>query len=373
MRGGSLAAILPRMADDQDDSQKTEDPSQRKIEEALKRGQVPVSREVGNFMMLLALTLVAISVMPWIMERSEFTLGAYIHSPDQILTDGGNLMRHFMKLMGEMAGLMVLVFLITLAAAIFSNFAQNGFNISGEPLIPKLEKISLLKGIARLFSMRTMAEFIKGLLKIIVIGYIAYQLIIPELVGLEMLPTFEVAGLMHFMKAICVRLLMWTCFFMFVVAAIDLLYQRYEFFKSLRMSRQELKEEYKETQGDPTIKARLRQIRQERARKRMMAAVPTADVIITNPEHYAVALEYKPEKMAAPVVVAKGSDFIALKIREVATAHNIPIVQNPPLARALHEAVDIDQEVPVKYYEAVAQVIGYVMRLKNPAPSRARL
>lgn len=186
-----------------------------------------------------------------------------------------------------------------------------------------------------------------------------------------MLPTFDLAGMLAFTLEVTLRLLMWSCVLMFVVAAADLLYQRYEFFKSLRMSREEIKKEYKDTQGDPTIKARLRQLRQERARKRMMSNVPKADVVITNPEHYAVALEYNGD-MRAPVVVAKGMDLVALKIREVATANNIPIVRNPPLARALHETVDIEEEVPTQHYQAVAEVISYVMQLKKPKASNAR-
>lgn len=361
------------MAEDNDDSQKTEEPTQRKIEEAFKRGQMPVSREVSNFLMLLALTLVVVAVMPWLMERTQILLGTYIIAPDQLAIDGGSLMRHFTRLAIQIGVLMLLVFGIAFFAAVFSSFVQNGFNLSGEPLVPKLEKISPLAGIKRMFSLRTFMDFVKGLLKIIVIGVMAYKLLIPHLVGIEMLPNLNLEGLLTFIMALCLRLLMWTCIFMFIVAAADFMYQRFEFFKSLRMSRQELKEEFKDTQGDPTIKARLRQIRQERARKRMMAAVPTADVVITNPDHYSVALQYDNTRMAAPVVVAKGTDLIALKIREVATAHNIPIVQNPPLARALHASVDIDAEVPVQHYQAVAEVIGYVMRLKNPQPSRARL
>ena len=360
------------MAEDQDDSQKTEEPSQKKIDEAYKRGQVPVSREVGSFMMLLVFTLFMTAVMPWMMERTQLSLGGYIHSPDLLPMDGGFLLHHFINLIIEIAGLLMLVFIATIAAAIFSSFVQNGFNVSTDPLTPKLEKISLIKGFSRLFSLKSFVEFLKGILKITAIGYIAYKLLLPHLVGIEMLPTFDLKGMLAFLMAISTRLLMWACILMFAVAAIDIVYQRFEFFKSLRMSRQEMKDEYKETQGDPTIKARLRQLRQERARKRMMAAVPSADVVITNPEHFAVALQYA-EGMAAPKVVAKGADLIALKIREIATAHNIPIVQNPPLARALHEHVEIEDEIPVKYYQAVAEVISYVMKLKKPQLSRSGL
>lgn len=351
--------------EDQDDSQKTEDATPRKIEEAFKRGQVPNSREVSNFLMLLVLTLFVVAAMPWLLEQTKLALGVYIHSPDRIPMDAGSVQRVTLGLLKEISLLMAIVFVGALTAGILSTVLQNGFNVSGEPLMPKLEKISLIQGFKRLFSMKSIVEFLKGIIKISVIGFVAFKLLQPHLLGLEMLPSFSMQDLLSFMLLVTLRLLMWTCVLMFVVAAVDLLYQRYEFFKGLRMSREELKKEYKETQGDPAIKAKLRQLRQERARNRMMTNVPKADVIITNPEHYSVALEYK-EGMAAPVVLAKGVDLVALKIREIATANNVPIVQNPPLARSLYAAVDIEAEIPAEHYQAVAEVISYVMQLKKP-------
>jgi flagellar biosynthetic protein FlhB len=359
------------MADDQDDSQKTEEPSQRKIEEAFRKGQVPFSREIGHFLMLLTLTLFVMTIMPWMMGRTGLSLSVFIHAPDLIAADSGNMLRVMMNLVKEFGLLMGIVFVCTIAMGVFATVAQTGFNVSGESIMPKLEKISLLAGFKRMFSLKSLMELIKGTFKIGIIGYIAYKLLLPHLVGLGMLPSFDLPDMFKFVMSLTLRLLMWTCVLMFVIAAADLLYQRFEFFKSLRMSREEMKKEYKDTQGDPVIKARIRQIRQERAKKRMMSNVPKANVIITNPEHYAVALQYEGD-MRAPVVVAKGTDLVAMKIREVATANNIPIVQNPPLARALHAAVDIDEEIPTQHYQAVAEVISYVMGLKRPKASNAR-
>ncbi len=359
------------MAEDQDDSQKTEEPTQRKIEEAFKKGQMPSSREVGNFLMLLTITMFVMVLLPWIMGKTQMSLGVYISAPDLIAADAGNLMRVLVGLLKEVALLMAIIFIGTIAAGVFATVAQNGFNVSGESLIPKLDKISLIQGFKRLFSLKSFVEFLKGVIKISVVAFVAYKLIEPHLIGLEMLPTFALEDLLSFTMTVVLRLLMWSCILMFALAAVDILYQRYEFFKGLKMSREEIKKEYKETQGDPAIKAKLRQLRQERARKRMMGNVPKADVVITNPEHYAVALEYKNE-MSAPVVVAKGTDLIALRIREIANANNIPIVQNPPLARALHAAVDLEQEIPAQHYQAVAEVISYVMRMKKPKTGTAR-
>jgi len=359
------------MAEDQDDSQKTEEPTQRKIEEAFKKGQMPFSREVGSFLILLVLTLFVMSVMPWIMGKTQMSLGVYIHSPDIIPMDSGSLMRVMAGLLKEVGLLMAIIFIGTIAAGVFATVAQNGFHASTESITQKFEKISLIKGFKRLFSLKSFVEFLKGVIKISVIGFIAFKMLQPHLVGLELLPTFELEDLLSFLMVVVVRLLMWSCILMFVIGAVDILYQRFEFFKGLKMSREELKKEYKETQGDPTIKAKLRQLRQERARKRMMTNVPKADVVITNPEHFAVALEYK-ENMIAPVVVAKGMDLVALKIREIATANNIPIVQNPPLARALHAAVDLEEAIPAEHYQAVAEVISYVMGMKRPKTGSAR-
>ena len=359
------------MADDQDDSQKTEEPSQRKIDEAFRRGQVPFSREIGHFLMLLTFTLFVMAVMPWLMSLTGNSLAVFIHAPDQIAADSGNLLRVMINLAKEFGLLMGIIFIATIAMGVFATVAQTGFNISADSIMPKLEKISLMQGFKRMFSLKSLMELIKGTLKIGLIGFIAFKLLHPHLVGLGMLPSFDLPDLFKFVLALVLRLMMWTCILMFIVAAADLLFQRFEFFKSLRMSREEMKKEYKETQGDPVIKARIRQIRQERAKKRMMQNVPKANVVITNPEHYAVALQYEGE-MRAPIVVAKGVDLVALKIREIATANNIPIVRNPPLARALHELVDIEEEIPTQYYQAVAEVISYVMRLKKPKVGNAR-
>jgi flagellar biosynthetic protein FlhB len=268
-------------------------------------------------------------------------------------------------------GLVVLVpIAIMVLLALLAGFSQNGLLISFESIKPKLEKLSPMKGLKRLFSSRSLVDFVKGIAKISIVAAVVMVLLWPEWRILPNLTSFEGEQVLNLLLSLSMRVLIGVLSVMTVIAALDFLYQRQQHTKQLRMSRQELRDEYKQTEGDPMIKARLRQIRMERARKRMMAAVPEADVVVTNPTHFAVALKYDPERMQAPILVAKGADSMALRIREIAKEHNVPIVQNPPLSRALYNGVDLDQEVPAEHYKAVAEIIGYVMRLKGKLPRR---
>jgi flagellar biosynthetic protein FlhB len=230
--------------------------------------------------------------------------------------------------------------------------------------MPSLEKISPLAGLKRIFSLRSFADFVKGLLKIAVVGGIVYVVITPSVGDLHKLVGMEIVQLLRVIVSLLNRLLFTVFAAMVVIAALDLFYQRYEHVKGLRMSRQEIKDEMRESEGDPMVKGRLRQLRMERARKRMMAEVPKADVVVTNPTHYAVALRYDPE-MSSPKVVAKGVDKVAQKIREIAKENDVPVVENPPLARGLYAAVEVDQEITPEFYKAVAEVIGYIYRMKR--------
>jgi len=235
---------------------------------------------------------------------------------------------------------------------------------SAEQLKPKLSKISLGAGFKRLFSKIALANFIKGLVKLALIGAVMAVLLWPKRNQLDGLVTMDPATILTLTKTLSLEMLGTVVAILAIVAAADYLFQYRQWYERQKMSVRELKEEFKQTEGDPAIKAKIRQLRQNRARKRMMAAVPKASVIITNPTHYAIALQYD-RGMNAPVCLAKGIDTLALKIREVAAAHDIPVVENPPLARALHATVEIDQEVPPDHYRAVAEVIGYVMRLRG--------
>jgi len=257
-----------------------------------------------------------------------------------------------------------LPFLLLVLAAIVGNMVQHRLVWSAESLKPKLSKISPAAGFKRLFSKIAIANFIKGLVKLTLIGAVMTAILWPRRNQLDGLVTMDPAVVLGLTKTLSLEMLGTVVVILAIVAAADYLFQYRQWFERQKMSVRELKEEFKQTEGDPAIKAKIRQLRQSRARKRMMAAVPKASVIVTNPTHYAIALQYD-RGMNAPVCLAKGIDTIALKIREVAAEHNIPVVENPPLARALHATVEIDQEVPPEHYRAVAEVIGYVMRLRG--------
>ena len=346
------------------DADKTEEPTGRKLQEARDQGQVARSQEVNNVLMILALTIAVVVFGGGVARDIVNMTLPFIESPDKIPTDIGHLTTIGWKLLGMIlvAGAAPLV--LALFAAFFSGYLQFGLIFSGEQLAPSLDKISPLAGLKRIFSMRSLSEFLKGLLKLVIVGSIVYTVITPSVGQLHKLIGMEIVQLLGVITDLLHRLLFTVFSAMVVIALLDLLYQRYEHTKKLRMSRQEIKDEMRESEGDPMVKGRLRQLRMERARKRMMAEVPKADVVVTNPTHYAVALKYDAQ-MASPKVVAKGVDKVAQKIREIAAENNVPVVENPPLARGLYAAVDIDQEITPEFYKAVAEVIGYIYRMKR--------
>ncbi|HEU5046919.1 MAG TPA: flagellar biosynthesis protein FlhB [Rickettsiales bacterium] len=353
------------MADEQDESQKTEEPTRKRLEEAAERGQTVTSREATSFFILFTFTLLLGWMLPGSFHKVQTSLSVFIERPESFLFDTNSLGILFKQALWLCAAVLFVPFVAFICAIIFSSAVQNRFVFSVEPIIPKFEKISPLKGIERLFSTRSLAEFGKGVIKLIVVGAVAYYGVVPYLPHIKQLPDVNTFGTLAFLFTTAKRMMIGICIVMFIITVFDYLYQRYEFMKSLRMSKQEIKDEYRQQEGDPQVKQRIRQIRVERSRKRMMAAVPTADVIITNPTHYSIALKYDQTNMRAPTVVAKGLDNIALKIREIAKEHGIPLVENPPLAQALYATVDIDKEIPAEHYKAVAEIISYVYRLKG--------
>ena len=354
------------MADDeQDKEQKTEEPTGKRLEEAFEKGNIPHSREVTSFVMLAMLALVVSWFAPSILYNTKVMLTPFLADAESIPVDQEGLGNVLSDLMVTSVFILAVPLFGAMLAAIIANLMQNGFLFSTEPVMPKLDRISPLSGIKRLFSIRSVMEFVKGLIKIIIVGAVAFVAVYPELVHIKQLPSSSVEAGLMFLGSLAARMTIGVAIAMFFIAILDFLFQRYQYMKSLRMSRQEIKDEYKQSEGDPVIKGRLRRLRMERARKRMMAEVPKADVVITNPTHFAVALIYDNLKMKAPKVVAKGQDLIALKIREVAKEHDVPIVENPPLARALYDSAELDEEIPVTHYEAVAKIISYVYKLKG--------
>jgi flagellar biosynthetic protein FlhB len=262
-----------------------------------------------------------------------------------------------------LGGILGPVFAMMMAAAVAGHVMQSRPSFTLEKLKPDFAKLSLIAGLKRMFGIEGIMNLVKGLLKIGVVGFAVWTQIWPERNMLEAVMSQSPIDVVGDMSHLLYKVLMAALAALAAIAAADYILQRYRFMQRNKMSKQEIKEEYKQNEGDPQIKAKIRQIRQERAKKRMIAAVPEATVIITNPTHYAIALKYEQGKNAAPICVAKGVDALALKIREVAAAHNVPIVENPPLARALHATVEVDEVIPNEHFKAVAQVIGYVYRL----------
>jgi flagellar biosynthetic protein FlhB len=262
---------------------------------------------------------------------------------------------------------MAIPFLLLMLAAFAGNAIQHRLVWSFEALTPKLSKISPQAGLKRLFSKQALANFAKGLVKLALVGSVLTALMWPERERLIALVRADPATVIPLTQSLALKLLGAVVAILAVMAAADYLFQYRQWYERQKMSLRELKEEFKQTEGDPVIKGKMKQVRQTRQRRRMIAAVPKATVVITNPTHYSVALQYE-RGMDAPVCVAKGVDALALKIREIAGQHDIPLIENPPLARTLHATVEIDQPIPPEHYKAVAEVIGYVMRLRRAVP-----
>lgn len=355
---------------EQDKSQKTEDPSPKRLEDSRKKGQVVTSREVTSFFLLLLLTFIVASLIPGLSGQAKMMLLPFIEKPDMLMVDSAGVEVLFRNLIFGGLQLLMPVLLGAFFVSILSSYMQHGHVWTTDSMIPKLERISLIKGFKRLFSMRSVVEFLKGVMKISIVAVSGWFSIKGDITSIRNLPDDTLQAMMLFIVKLCTKLMIAVCTAMFFIAIFDYMYQRFEYMKNLRMSKQEQKDEYKQQEGDPHVKQRLRQVRAERAKQRMMAAVPQSDVIITNPTHFAVALKYDNNSMQAPIVVAKGADFLALTIRKVAEENDIPIIRNPPLARVLYDNVDIDSEIPVAHYKAVAEIISYIYKLKGRAPKR---
>ena len=354
----------------EDDAEKTEEPSQRKLQKAHEKGDVAKSQEVSMWFSLIGITIAALMFGKDVAVDLSGMLTGFLSRPHDIPLDGRAIIVLTQDLAIHVLLALMVTFLIMMIMAVAGNLVQHKPVFTAENMKPKLEKISLLKGFKRLFSAQSLVNFLKGILKITIVSAVIFLLVYPEKDKLDILVSMDILGLLLMFHEYAIKILIAVVAIMSIVAAMDFLYQKQTWMKKQRMSMKELKEEYKQTEGDPHIKAKIRQLRMERSRQRMMAAVPSATVVVTNPTHFAVALKYE-EGMEAPLCVAKGTDAVALKIREVAGKHDVPIVENKPLARALHASVDVDQEIPVEHYQAVAELIGYVMRLKRETSWKA--
>ncbi len=347
--------------------ERTEQATPRRRQEAREKGNVAKSREIPSVLVLLISLLVFHFTSQWMLgEFFGFMRFFFGHASELRLTDNGVSYLFFMVLK-FLAGVLFPVMLGVFVAALLGNFLQIGFLWTTEPLTPKFDRLDPFKGFKRLFSIQSFAELLRSILKILIVGYVAYLTVKHRYQQLPGLVVLDVSDILKFSMMVSFDILYRTCWVLLVLAILDYGFQRWQYEKDLRMSKQEIKDEFKQREGDPLIKARIRKMQREIARRRMMEAVPKADVVITNPTHLAVALQYGAgETMRAPKVVAKGAGFLSTKIRDVAKKHGVPLVENKPLAQTLYKGVEIGEEIPEALYKAVAEVLAYVYRLKHP-------
>lgn len=351
--------------EDDDESSKTEEPSERKISKAKEEGDVAISQEAKSFIMLLGMLFVIWLVLPLIFKWFYIMSLRYIENAGQM--DIAPM--EFKVLLWQnglgLLKLLAIPFIIFMVLGVVASISQTGFIYAPKKLEPNWNKLNIFAALPNFINMKKIVESLKGIIKIAVIAFVAVLVVKPYVPEVNLLPSMETIAILKFIHHIVVLLLFTVVIAVLLIALVDYLYQRYAHLKKLRMTKQEVKEEYKQMEGDPMVKSRIRQIRMERARHRMMENVPKADVVIVNPTHYAVALEYKMGEMDAPKVTAKGVDNVALRIKALAEDNDVPIVENPPLARALFASTELDQTIPEEHFKAVAEVISYVMQLKN--------
>ncbi len=358
------------MAEDrQDDHEKSEEPTQRRLEEAHCKGDVPKSQEVTTWFVILGATVVVLVFSKDMAASLAATLKGFLAHPHAITVDGANLRDISTTTGSAVFGALLVPLALLFAAAVAGNLLQHRPVFTGERMMPKLSKISPAAGWKRLFSVSSLVNFAKGLAKLGIVAAVMFAVMWPERDRLDGMVGTDVDLLLPSVHQLALRMLTAVVVALTIIAGLDLLYQRHSWYQKQRMSVKELRDEYKQMEGDPSVRAKLRQVRIERGRRRMVAKVPEATVVITNPTHFAVALKYE-QGMNAPVCLAKGIDSIALKIRAIAAENGIPVIENPPLARALHDTVELDEEIPPEHYRAVAQVIGYVMQLRGRARRR---
>lgn len=358
------------MADDEDKDNKTEEPSERKLRKAREKGDVASSKEGGTAMAMLSLFAITVFVLPSTAGPLSGLLRGVFESAGQIdvggdlsgLRDLGGVTRELLRGVALLlAPLMLLMVLGALAGVALSGEVV----VAVERLKPKWSKISPLAGIKRLVSAAALVEFGKSVAKVLLVGAIAGFVTWQAVGQIWMAQGLLPEALAEFARAAAARMLLYTLVLITVIAGADILWKRFDHRRKQRMSMKELRDEHKETEGDPLIRAKRMGLRRERARQRLATAVPRATVILTNPTHYAVALKYESGKDVAPICLAKGTDLVAARIRSLAAEAEIPLIENRPLARALHDVAEVDKEIPVEHWEAVAAIIGFVMDLKS--------
>jgi flagellar biosynthetic protein FlhB len=355
------------MADEDKDS-KTEEPTDKKIREAVDKGNVPMSREAATFATFLAILAASGFLLTDNVARLRDTLARFIDMPGEWrLETGADAVGVLYVLVSDVAWLIGPIIVVLIVAGVVSALVQNPPGVAYDRIKPQYSRIALGAGFKRIFGLQGLVEFGKSLFKLAAVATVGYMVVVQSEADVFASLFTEPVVVPALLRDIGIRLIGWVALLSLVLVAVDLLWTRFKWRSDLRMSKEEVKEEHKQAEGDPHVKARIRALARDRARRRMIAAVPRATVVITNPTHFAVALRYVREEGGAPMVLAKGQDLIALKIREIAEAHAIPIVEDKPLARSLYDSVEVDQLIPSQFYRAVAEII-YYLHVRNRLP-----
>ncbi|MEN8257734.1 MAG: flagellar biosynthesis protein FlhB [Thermodesulfobacteriota bacterium] len=355
------------MAEESSGQEKTEEPTSRRLQEARKKGDVLKSMEVPSAAVLLFGLLALFMMRTYLFDRFLLVMRHYLGQIHSYTITPSNMMPLTIEAMTFFAILVGPLMAVIFLTALSSNYAQVGVLFTTEKIAPKYEKIDPLKGIQRLFSMQTVFNTIKSIAKLAIIGWVAYSVVRENVYNLLPLMDQPPLAIFIFYAEVSFWMFLKTALIIALLAFIDWLFQRWQFMKKMKMTKQEVKEEAKNTEGDPHVKGRIRSIQMEMARKRMMAEVPEADVIITNPTRLAIAIKYDNSTMIAPQVVAKGAGVIANRIKEIAKEHNIPLMEDKPLARALYKTVEIGEEIPANLFQAVAEILAHVYSVRNRA------
>lgn len=347
--------------------ERTEAPTAKRRQDFREKGQVAQSKEVHTAALLtISLALWFFYLPPFFLKVNDLLAHLWRTSCTYELNANSFLGLGFF-ISKQMAWLLAPLFVMVLVVGFCSSVFQFGWLLTGKPLVPDLSKFDPIKGFGRMFSKRSLVETAKSLAKITLIAWLAYSTVVDRIEeALILIDTSPITALVFLAKTAGL-ILAKVCALLILLAFLDFLYVRWEMEEKMKMTKQEVKEEYKETEGDPRIKSQIRSIQQEMARKRMMAEVPKADVVITNPTHLSVAIRYDSKEMDAPVVVAKGAELVALKIREIAREHGVPIIENPPVARMLHK-IDLGATIPASLFKAVAEILAHVYSLHGKRP-----
>lgn len=345
--------------------EKTEEPTSKRLRDAKEKGDVARSKELTTTILLLSAAAAAMMFGGQVADKMAGMMKFNFSLDRQAIMDPASMFAHLGFSLFEALYACLGFFMVLLLAAIVGPIALGGWNVSIKAMAPKFSRIDPLAGIKRMFSLKALLELFKALAKFLVVGSLSFLVLMASKSALFSLGTQDIFPAMSHATEIVVWAFLVMSSTMILISVIDVPFQIYDYTKKLKMTLQEVKDEMKNSEGKPEVKGRIRQLQREISQRKMMSAVPEADVVITNPTHYAVALKYDQGGGGAPFLVAKGGDFVALKIREIADKHDVPVLSAPPLARAIYHSTEIDEEIPAGLFKAVAEVLAYVFQLQR--------